>query len=203
MWGDQTIEGEIRRGEGFDDSLKRSKVRGDVRIQLIQAFSGTLDFRDLKPKDRYSIALDDEGKLIGCTYESDPLNIYRVFKSGEGYAAEKALILLEVRTEKLEGVIESSMFEAMVDLGEEAKLIYAFANIFASRIDFNSETQPGDRFSLVFEKYLSACEGMGKIGGELKVSLADGKIDDSEKTRLRPLLAILLKEIRTLQEVLK
>lgn len=161
----QTIEGEIRRGEGFDDSLKRFKVRGDIRTQLIQAFSGTLDFRDLKPKDRYSIAFDGDGKLVGCTYESDPLNIYRVFKSGEGYVAEKALIPLEVRTERLDGVIESSMFEAMVDLGEGAKLIYGFANIFASRIDFNSETQPGDRFSLVFEKYFKDNEfvGYGRI----------------------------------------
>lgn len=161
----QAIEGEIRRGEGFDDSLKRSKVRGEIRIQLIQAFSGTLDFKDLKPKDRYSIALDGDGKLVGCTYESDPLNIYRVFKSGEGYAAEKALIPLEVRTERLDGVIESSMFEAMIELGEEAKLIYGFANIFSSRIDFNSETQPGDRFSVVFEKYFKDDEfvGYGKI----------------------------------------
>ena len=161
----EEIKGELKRGEGLDDSLKRSKVRGDIRIQLIQAFSGTLDFKDLKPKDRYSVALDGDGKLVGCTYESDPLNIYRVFKSGEGYAAEKALIPLEVRTERLDGVIESSMFEAMVELGEEAKLIYGFANIFASRIDFNSETQPGDRFSLVFEKYFKGDEfvGYGKI----------------------------------------
>ena len=161
----QTIEGEIRRGEGFDDSLKRSKVRGDIRAKLIQAFSGTLDFKDLKPKDRYSIALDGDGKLISCTYESDPLNIYRVFKSGDGYAAEKVLIPLEVRTERLDGVIESSMFETLIELGEEAKLIYGFANIFASRIDFNSETQPGDRFSLVFEKYFKDGEfvGYGRI----------------------------------------
>ena len=161
----QTIEGEIRRGEGFDDSLKRSNVRGDIRAQLIQAFSGTLDFTDLKPRDRYAISLDGDGKLVSCTYESDPLNIYKVFKSGDGYASEKALIPLEVRTERLDGVIESSMFEAMIELGEEAKLIYGFANIFASRIDFNSETQPGDRFSLVFEKFYKDDEfvGYGRI----------------------------------------
>jgi murein DD-endopeptidase MepM/ murein hydrolase activator NlpD len=161
----QIIEGKIRRGEGFDDSLKRSKIRGDIRRQLIQAFSGTLDFRDLKPKDRYSVSLDSEGKLISCTYESSPLNIHRVFKSGGEYVAEKTLIPLEVRTERLDGVIVSSMFETMVELGEEAKLIYGFVSIFSSRIDFNSETQPGDRFSLVFEKYFKDDEfvGYGRI----------------------------------------
>lgn len=161
----QTIEGKIRRGEGFDDSLIRSKVRSDIRAQLIQAFSGTLDFMDLKPKDRYSISLDGDGNLVSCAYESDPLNIYRVFKSGEGYVAEKVLIPLKVQAERLAGVIESSMFEAMVEMGEEAKLIYGFANVFASRIDFNSETQPGDRFSLLFEKYFKDEEfvGYGRI----------------------------------------
>ena len=161
----EEIKGELRNGEGFDDSLKRSQVPGKIRTQLIRTFSGTLDFKDLRPKDRYSIALDEDDELVSCTYESGPLNTYRVFKTDEGYAAEKMLIPLEIRTERLAGVIQSSMFEAMVDLGEEAKLIYGFANIFASRIDFNTETQPGDRFSLVFERYFKDDEfvGYGKI----------------------------------------
>ena len=48
---------------------------------------------------------------------------------------------------------------------EDPKLIYSFADIFASKIDFNTEIRFGDTFELVFEKYYKNNQfvGYGKI----------------------------------------
>jgi len=147
------IKGELKRGEGLDDSFKRLQISGNIRNEIIQTFSGTLDFKHLRPGDCYTITLDENDQLVSCTYESGPLHIYRLTKTDDRFLAEKVSIPLEVRTIKLAGVIGSSLFEAFTELGEDAKLIHAFANIFASKIDFNTETRQGDRFSLAFEKY--------------------------------------------------
>lgn len=149
----QEIKGELKRGEGLDDSLRRLQISGKVRSEIIRTFSSTLDFKRLRPRDCYTVTLDENGQLVSCTYESGPLSIYRLTKTDDRFLAEKLPIPLEVRTIKLAGAIDSSLFEAFTELGEDAKLIHAFANIFASKIDFNTETRQGDRFGLVFEKY--------------------------------------------------
>jgi murein DD-endopeptidase MepM/ murein hydrolase activator NlpD len=42
----------------------------------------------------------------------------------------------------------------MEEAGESAELTMALARIFAGEIDFNTELQPGDRFSLTFERFV-------------------------------------------------
>ena len=42
----------------------------------------------------------------------------------------------------------------MESAGESAELTIALAQIFAGEIDFNTELQPGDRFSLTFERFV-------------------------------------------------
>ncbi len=159
------IVGELKSGESFADSLKRSNVTAKVKQELIQTLTGTLDFKRLRPKDRYSIQLDENGELYSSTYESGPLNIYNVTKTDNGLIAEKASIPLEVKTLKISGTIKTSIFSSFIELGEKPKLIHGFADIFASKIDFNSEPRVGDKFSLVFEKYYKEEEfvGYGRI----------------------------------------
>jgi murein DD-endopeptidase MepM/ murein hydrolase activator NlpD len=45
-----------------------------------------------------------------------------------------------------------SLFESMAAAGESPDLPIALADIFAGEVDFNSELQPGDQFSVVVEK---------------------------------------------------
>jgi murein DD-endopeptidase MepM/ murein hydrolase activator NlpD len=159
------INGELRSGEGLDESLRRLKLSAKVRGELIQALTGTLDFRCLRPHDSFTITLDDKDELVRCDYESGPLTAYTVNRSAEGYTAEQVAIPLELHIVRLTGVIRSSLFATFSELGEEPKLIDAFAGIFASKIDFNTETREGDRVELIVEKYYKNDEfvGYGKM----------------------------------------
>lgn len=163
------VEGKIKPGDTFSKSLSRLKqLSTSVRQQLIQSLSATLDFRKLKPGDHYTITLDENNELIGCSYEAGPLEIYTVAKqSGEqhNFISRQESIPLEVKTIHLKGEIQSSLFEAFIQLNESSRLVYAFADIFASQIDFNTEPRSNDKFEGIVEKYYKNDEfiGYGKI----------------------------------------
>ncbi len=159
------ISGRIKRGESFDSSLRRQNIATDIRLSLIDALQSKLDFRRIKPEDNYMLQLDNNGNLASFSYESSPLDILTIKNSDNGYQVSKAPIELERKKIKITGEISSSLFGAFADKNEDMRLVYAFADIFASKIDFNTEIQPGDRFCLVVDKYYKNGElvGYGKI----------------------------------------
>ena len=160
------IIGEIRPGDSLSSSFRSNGIAEDVRQSVITAFDGVMDFREMKPNDRYTLTLDDDGSLVKCLYESGPLEVHAIERTADGaYEAKKLDVSLDCRTVKLRGKIESSLFAALSAFHEDPKLIYSFANIFASKIDFNTETRFGDTFELVFEKYYKNNQfvGYGKI----------------------------------------
>jgi murein DD-endopeptidase MepM/ murein hydrolase activator NlpD len=149
----EVINGELRSGEGLDDSLKRYDLSAELRSELIGALSGVLDFKRLRARDCFSITLDENGELVRCVYESGPLSIFRVDRKEDRYIAERQAIPLEVKTVRLSVEIDSSIFATFTALDEDPKLVHEYASIFASKIDFNTESRPGDHIDLVFEKY--------------------------------------------------
>jgi len=159
------IAGTIKRGESFDTSLRRQNISTDIRLSIIDALRTKLDFKRIKPEDNYMLQLDNDGNLASFSYESSPLDILTIKNSNDGYQVSKAPIELERKKVKVTGEIANSLFGTFADINEDMRLVYAFADIFASKIDFNTEIQPGDRFSLVVDKYYKNGElvGYGKI----------------------------------------
>jgi murein DD-endopeptidase MepM/ murein hydrolase activator NlpD len=160
------IVGEIRPGDSLSSSFRSNGVDEEVQHSVVTAFNGMVNFREMKPHDRYTLTLDDDGSLVKCLYESGPLEVHAIERTSEGSLKAKKLdVALDCRTVKLRGRIESSLYAALSSFHEDPKLIYSFADIFASKIDFNTETRYGDSFELVFEKYYKNNQfvGYGKI----------------------------------------
>jgi len=160
------ITGEIHAGESFDLAMKRLEVSETVRLDIIKGFGKSLDFKMLQPGDRFTIVLDQGNSIARATYESGLLNTHILQRNADGnYGATKQAVPLEYRVERISGVIASSLYAAFSELGEGPRLIHAYADIFASKIDFNTETRGGDRFELLVEKYFKddVFVGYGKI----------------------------------------
>jgi len=159
------IAGILQAGDTLSTSFKRHHISDELRLQIIRGLEGHLDFKELRPNDHYAITIDDKGELIKCVYESGPLNIYAITRTPNGFHTEQLRIPLSCETVKIAGTIQNSLFAAFMQYNEDPKLIYAFADIFASKIDFNTETRKGDRFNIVFEKYYKDDQfiGYGKI----------------------------------------
>jgi murein DD-endopeptidase MepM/ murein hydrolase activator NlpD len=156
------IAGEIRPGDSLNSSFRAYGISEEVRQTVVSAFGDILNFRNLRPRDRYLLTLDEEGGLVRCVYESGPLDIRAVERTADGsYRAERLAVPLSCQTVKVAGVVQSSLFASFQAFDETPKLIYSFADIFASRIDFNTEIRSGDEFELVFEKYYKDEEFVG------------------------------------------
>jgi murein DD-endopeptidase MepM/ murein hydrolase activator NlpD len=160
------IVGEIRQGESLVSSLHSNGIDSEIRQTVISAFDGLVNFREMKPNDRYTLTLDDDGSLLNFQYESGPLDIHTIERTDNGsLEARKLDVSLDCRTVKLQGRVESSLFAAFSAFKEDPKLVYNFADIFASKLDFNTEIRFGDTFELLFEKYYKNDQfvGYGKI----------------------------------------
>ncbi len=150
------VKGTIRPGETFSHALERNKVDRALESQVIEGLSQVVDFRKCRPGDSFCVSLDDCGGLIRCTYERGPLEIYALEPNEDSkseFHAFRDSVLLECRLTKLSGIIDSSLFSAFSKIEANSRLTMAFADIFASRLDFNTETRPGDRFDVIVEEY--------------------------------------------------
>ncbi len=174
------ITGRIKSGDTMSTSLRRCAINDDVREQIIQSFKTILDFKRLRPGDHYIISLDADGKLVQCIYEAGPLDVYSLQRTDQGFQARQNDIPVVRKTMKLSGTISTSLFAAFYDHHEDSKLIYAFADIFASRIDFNTEAQVGDSFEVVFEKYFKNDEFIG-YGNILYASYSQSKQNSTQE----------------------
>jgi len=160
------IVGEIKPGDSLVSSFQANGVPNDVSQSFVEALDGLVNFREMKPSDRYTLTLDDDGSLMKAEYESGHLGGYVAERKANGsFSAKQLDIALGCRTVKLKGRVDSSLYAALSAKNEAPKLIYSFADIFASKIDFNTETRYGDSFELVFEKYYKENKfiGYGKI----------------------------------------
>ncbi|MBU0481812.1 MAG: M23 family metallopeptidase [Proteobacteria bacterium] len=148
-----------------------------IRNQIIRALESKISFNSLMPGDEYCIILNPAGQMVRCIYERNPLESYTIKPSGNGYTAEKNEILIESRTIKISGIVDTSLFTAFPSDIKNPRLVFSFADIFASKIDFNTETRSGDKFSLIVEEYYKFDEFIGY--GPIQAALyerADGQV---------------------------
>jgi len=162
------VTGTIRSGETFDHAMDRNKLDRSVKTQVIKGLSQVVDFKKCRPGDSFHISLDNAGGLIRCTYKKSPLEIYTLETNKDGkneFNAFRDSVLLECRLIKLSGIIDGSLFTAFSKIGANSKLAVAFADIFASRLDFNTETRSGDQFDVIVEEYFKddCFVGYGRI----------------------------------------
>jgi murein DD-endopeptidase MepM/ murein hydrolase activator NlpD len=147
------ISGTLQKGETLSKAFSRTQVPAKVKALVIEQLGNHVDFRRLRPGNQFELSLDENDGLLHCFFQTDLLNTYSLAKTADGYTVTMQEIPLECRTVTISGHINSSLFASFKDLDERGKLLYTFADIFASKMDFNTETRKGDRFTLTFEKY--------------------------------------------------
>ncbi|MDA8161821.1 MAG: M23 family metallopeptidase [Desulfobacteraceae bacterium] len=154
----ETLTETLKEGDSFQSLISRVFAKRDIGDELAEhitkKLSKLVNFRKLQPGDILSMSMDYAGRLIKCTYDRGPFESYTVEAGRDGgYKVYKDYVTLERRVVRLDGVINDSLFSAFSRIGEEPRLAIAFADIFASQLDFNTESMPGDRFNLIVEKY--------------------------------------------------
>jgi murein DD-endopeptidase MepM/ murein hydrolase activator NlpD len=119
---------------------------------LVEAARPLHDLRRIAEGHPFGFALTPDGVLACFTYGIDELNTLRVSRSGNALQAELVKRSYDRQVATVAGRVDSSLFMAITEGGEEDQLALDLAEIFAWDIDFNTEIQSGDSFRLAVEK---------------------------------------------------
>jgi murein DD-endopeptidase MepM/ murein hydrolase activator NlpD len=149
---ERTIEGRMEKGSNLYLALKAREIPPDQIALITTHLKPIFDFRDCKPGDSFRVYLDDRSQLQGFAYEANLTDIYEIRREGERHVASKREITFDRHLAKVEGEIESTLFDAIEKTGEKDYLALAFGDIFAWEIDFHNDPRKGDRFKILVEK---------------------------------------------------
>jgi murein DD-endopeptidase MepM/ murein hydrolase activator NlpD len=160
-----TLSGRIERRETLSDALDRSGVERRTAHEIFQALEGVFDFRTCRRGDTFTLVLDDEGVVEYFEYRSGLAAGYVVEKSAAGLRGYRCDPPVARRHALLSGMLDTSLYIAMLDLGHSPELVSKFSDIFAWDIDFHTESREGDRFAALYEQLFSEgrCIGYGDI----------------------------------------
>lgn len=147
-----SLSGTIRRNQSFTTALLKRGVDRETAYRLAEALSRLIDFHRVRPGSSFRLTRNPDGSLQRFVFRAGPLAVHEVEVMGGEWVASRRQIPLERKVGPVSGVIRSSLFESMDDLGEGPELVFAFVEIFAWDVDFH-ESQPGDRFRLLVEKF--------------------------------------------------
>ena len=153
------ILGVVPRNSTLASMLRAEGLAEEAAHQAVAAAVTVFDPRRLRSDQPFILERTFEGALRLFEYEVDADSLLRV-EAGTtdevGVSAELVPIPKTLEHGSTAGVIGQetpSLFQAMGASGEGPELALALAGIFAGEIDFNTELQLNDRFSLAFERW--------------------------------------------------
>jgi len=126
-----------------------------LSLQLLMAARPTYNLSKLVAGKRFEMEKLSDGTLKHFRYEVSLDKYLNVALTEGGYKAELRPVNRETRTEFVSGRITSSLFHATSALHEGDQLALALADIFHYDIDFNTDLQEDDHFTVAVEKYFS------------------------------------------------
>jgi murein DD-endopeptidase MepM/ murein hydrolase activator NlpD len=145
-------EGEIGRGQTLASSLGDLGISAAIVHLIATEMAPVFDFRYARPGDTYQLTQDELGDVLRFRYARSLLRYYTIERVREGYLATRHEPELVRRRARIAGVVSTSLYEAVEALGEEVELANDFAEIFAWDVDFSRSVQPGDEFSILYER---------------------------------------------------
>jgi len=147
------VNGKLASGQSLFGALTAHELSISQIQPAINSLSTIFDFRKSRPKDRYEAHYDARGNILELRYQRNLEVVYVAKRGKEGkYAASKQDVPVKSKVVSIGGTVRGTLSRAIIDAGENQKLVSKFIDIFAYDIDFGSDTKPGDTFRLVFEK---------------------------------------------------
>ncbi|WP_431283632.1 peptidoglycan DD-metalloendopeptidase family protein [Humitalea sp. 24SJ18S-53] len=156
--------GALLTGAGID----RSEVH-----DLVGAITPVFSPRSLRPGQEVSIQLDSsrDDVLIELEIEPAPGRTIRARRRDDRWRVEDILEPQQRMLAMATGSIESGLYPAVTAAGLPPGLALALVRVLGHQIDFQRDIQPGDRFSVLFERFRGSDGDVLGHGRVLQVEL--------------------------------
>ena len=175
----------LQRGETLEAAVRRAGV-GPSEAQLAVAMlSKAMDVAHLKAGMLIQTAIAEpnalqggegrgETRLIGLSLRTGPATAITLSRSFDGALRLRELDeKLRDETAVADGDIEGSRYESAERIGATPQITAKEAELFAHKIDFLRDLQPGDDFKLVFDRKVTEA-GRTVAAGDLQYAEIHG-----------------------------
>jgi murein DD-endopeptidase MepM/ murein hydrolase activator NlpD len=157
--------GKVKNNQYLSQILNEKGVGMGTIDKIARKSKAVFDVRKIKSGENYAIfsTQDSTNEAKYFVYENSPVEytVFELFDTLGIYQGEK-----EVKTRlcKAHGVVESSLWNAMVGSGQDPMLALELSKIFAWTIDFFA-IQKGDRYRILYDEQFvdSISIGIGEI----------------------------------------
>lgn len=169
------IEGKIDEGMFFAEILQQYNVSYPTIEKVAKNAKPIFDIRQLRAGKTYTIVSKDTTQAADYMVYEPNVYEYIVFDLKDSLGAQRFEREVEIDTKTSAGVVESSMWNAMVDNGMSFNLAARLEDALQWSIDFH-HIQKNDKFKLVYdEKYI---EGESVGVGDLHAAYFQNNSED-------------------------
>jgi len=155
----QNVAVEVRSGETLERAVLRAGVTPLEARQVVEALARAMDTVHIKAGLAFDAAVarphagDQPARLIGLSMRTGPATAVTVSRTFDGALRLRALEeKVTDETTVADGEIRGSLYESAAALGATPAITAQVAKLFAHKLDFQRDIQPGDDFRLVFDR---------------------------------------------------
>jgi len=155
----QSLQLKVARGETLVEAVQRLGVSAAEARQAVGALSGAMDIAHIRAGLDIDAAIAkpraalEPVRLVGLSLRTGPASALTLSRTFDG-----ALKLREIEeavrddTVAADGQIDGSLYESAQRLGASPTITNEMVKLFAHKLDFQRDIQPGDAFKLVFDR---------------------------------------------------
>ena len=161
----EEISYKIESGDTFKEILEREgNIEHDEALNITEEVNEIYDVTKIRAGSVMKLFFAKEA-FAQSTYDIDNETTLIIERNDEGVNVSKQEIEYEVRENQVNAIIDSSLFLTGTTEGMSDKAILELARIFAWDIDFTTNIQKGDSFSVIYENRYREGEyaGVGDI----------------------------------------
>jgi murein DD-endopeptidase MepM/ murein hydrolase activator NlpD len=147
----QVSEKEIAFGENLGDILTSYNIDYPTIEQLVANAKGVFDVRLLRAGKPYTVLSKDTTQSAEFLVYEPSAYEFIVFELKDDFSVEKRKRKVTTKTLAADGVIESSLWNAMVDNGLSFEITAKMEDALQWQVDFH-HIQKGDEFKLIYDQ---------------------------------------------------
>lgn len=174
----------IEPRQSLSEALHAAALPNEQVNAVISALEGVFDFRKARVGDQFRLVLRD-GALDFFDYRQSTVDEWQVRRDGDKYVGGKRTIDVKKEVALVSLEINTSLYEAAVDAGEDPAIGVVLADVFAWDIDFYRDVRKGDRARALVEKFVSKGRVL-RYGEVLAATYEGGLVGNKRVFRYAP-----------------
>jgi murein DD-endopeptidase MepM/ murein hydrolase activator NlpD len=155
----QSVPVKIGRGETLEAAVRRAGVAPDEARLAVDLLGRAMDTVHIKAGMLIEAAVAQprattgEARLIGLSLRTGPATALTLSRSFDGALKLRELAeKVHDETAVADGRIDGSLYESAQRIGATPVITAKVVELFARKLDFQRDIQPGDDFKLVFDR---------------------------------------------------